>query len=312
MSSIIGYSGGTTPPPPSTPPPPPPSSSGGSGKIAILFGAVVALLAACGYLFYSQYQMRTEMRAEIADMRDSLMSELAKERETSVVTTQTNRKSVETLKKDVDEARRQANLLAGQAKVEATKHADDLADKLEKMQEQQAARVTAVTADLTQVKDQATSTQGKVGEVSNDVNSLKTQQASTQSELEKTIAELKRTNGDLGVQSGLIATNGKELAALKALGERNYVEFKLAKAKTPEKVGDVQVRLTSADPKRNKYTIELIADDKRFEKKDKSANEPVQFYLSRAAQPYELVVNEVRKDMIVGYVSAPKVQQARK
>ncbi len=312
MSSIIGYPGGTTPPPPSTPPPPPPSSSGGSGKTAILFGAVIALLAACGYLFYSQYQMRTELRAEMADMRDSMMSELAKERETSVVTTQTNRKSVDTLKKEVDDARRQANQLAGQAKIDATKHADELADKLEKAQEQQAQRVTAVTADLSQVKDQATSTQGKVGEVSNEVTTLKTQQASTQSELEKTIADLKRTNGDLGVQSGLIATNGKELAALKALGERNYVEFKLAKAKTPEKVGDVQVRLTSADPKKNKYTVELIADDKKVEKKDRSVNEPVQFYVSKAAQPYELVVNEVRKDMIVGYVSAPKVQQARK
>ena len=241
-----------------------------------------------------------------------MLAEIAKERETSTVSTQTNRKSVESLKKDVDEARRQANQLAGQAKVDATKHADELAANLEKIQEQQAARVTAVSSDLSQVKEQAVSTQGKVGEVSNEVTGLKTQQATTQSELEKTIAELKRTSGDLGVQSGLIATNGKELAALKALGERQYTEFKLAKAKAPEKLGDVQVRLTSADPKRNKYTIELIADDKRVEKKDKSVNEPVQFYLSKAAQPYELVVNEVRKDMIVGYVSAPKVQQARK
>ena len=125
------------------------------------------------------------------------------------------------------------------------------------------------------------------------------------------IADLKSTKGDLGVQSGLIATNGKELAALRALGERNYTEFRLTKEKTPRKVGDVQMRLKAADMKKNRYTIELIADDKLVEKKDKTVNEPVQFMLSRATQPFEIVVNEVKKDMISGYISAPKVQQTR-
>jgi len=57
--------------------------------------------------------------------------------------------------------------------------------------------------------------------------------------------------------------------------------------------------------------VEVIADDKKVEKKDRTVNEPVQFMLSKATQPYELVVNEVRKDMISGYVAAPKVQSAR-
>ena len=135
--------------------------------------------------------------------------------------------------------------------------------------------------------------------------------AATRSELEKTIAQLKSTQGDLGVQSGLIATNGKELAALRALGERNYVEFKLAKQKAPQKVGDISVLLKKADAKANRYTIEVIADDKLVEKKDKTLNEPVQFLLSRARQPYELVVNDIKKDMISGYVASPKVQETR-
>jgi hypothetical protein len=85
----------------------------------------------------------------------------------------------------------------------------------------------------------------------------------------------------------------------------------LTKEKTPRKVGDVQMRLKSADMKKNRYTLELIADDKLVEKKDKTINEPVQFMLSRATQPFEIVVNEVKKDMIAGYISAPKVQQTR-
>ena len=174
------------------------------------------------------------------------------------------------------------------------------------MQQDQAQKVSAVSAEVTQVKDQASAANTKISEVSTDVGNVKTEVASTRSELEKTIAQLKATQGDLGVQSGLIATNGKELAALKALGERNYVEFKLAKTKGPQKVGDVSILLKKADPKTNRYTITVIADDKTVEKKDKTVNEPVQFMLAKASQPYELVVNDVKKDLITGYVGSPQ------
>jgi hypothetical protein len=297
---------------------PPPQPSGGN-KIPILFGAVAALLGASIYLFYQLSQIREEVRTELADSRDQIMAEIAKEHETSSVTNQTSKKSVDGLKTEVAEARRQASLLAGDAKAEAEKHADALAAKLEQAQEQQAKQVSAVVSDVSQVKDAENTTRTQVGEVSSkvgqvtdQVSDLKTKQSATQQQLEKTVADLKTTVGDLGVQSDRIATNGKELNALRQLGERNYYEFKLAKTKAPEKVGDVQIKLTATDPKKNKYTITLIADDKTVEKKDKSINEPVQFYLSRASQPYELVVNQVNKDMIVGYVSAPKVQTSRK
>jgi hypothetical protein len=286
--------------------------SGGSGpKIAILFGAVVALIGATLYQFYEVRQVR----AELDSTRDALMDQISKIHETTTVSSKTNRQSVDSLKTEMDEARRQASILAGQAKLDASKHADELAAKLEKAQQDQAAKVaesfTAVSGEVTKVKDDANSTKTRVGEVSTDLATVKTDAAATKAELEKTISDLKSTRGDLGVQSGLIATNGKELAALRALGERNYTEFRLTKEKTPRKVGDVQMRLKSADVKKNRYTLELIADDKLVEKKDKTINEPVQFMLSRATQPFEIVVNEVKKDMIAGYISAPKVQQTR-
>jgi phage shock protein A len=332
MGSIIGTPLSGPPTPPSDPPPPPqqyqqppyqqpypppptyqigaPRPSGG-WKMPVLFVAVVVLLAATVGLFYYFNSQMAQLRADLGDRFDALQQQISKTRETSNVSTATARRNVENLQKELAAARAQASQLAGQAKADATKHAEDLASKLEQAQEQQAKRVTAVAADVSQVKDQATATQGKVGEVTDQVGTLKTEQASTRQELEKTISDLKRTTGDLGVTSGLVATNSKELSALKALGERNYTEFKLAKEKTPTKVGDIQIKLKNADPKKNRYTIDLIADDKTVEKKDRTTNEPLQFYLSRAAQPYELVVNEVRKDVIVGYISAPKVQQAR-
>lgn len=287
-------------------PMPPPSGSGVLPKILLVL--VVALAGATGYLYYQL----TQIQADVAETRNSLLDEMAKFREATAVSTQTSRKSVEQLKSEVDSARAQASQLAGQAKIDAEKHAEELAGRLEKEQQQQAQRVAAVSTEVGQVKEQASNANSRITEVSGDVSNVKTDVAATRSELEKTIATLKATQGDLGVQSGLIATNGKELAALKALGERNYVEFKLAKTKAPQKVGDIAVQLKKTDPKKNRYTIEVIADDKTVEKKDKTINEPVQFLLSRASQPYELVVNEVRKDMIIGYVASPKVQTPRR
>jgi len=268
---------------------------------------VVLLIGATGYLYYQLNQTRTE----VAQMRDQVLDEISKIHETTAVTTQTSRRTVESLKAEVDAARRQAGQLAGQAKEDAEKHAEELAATLRKTQQEQAARVTAVSAEVGQVKDQTVAANSRISEVSTDVGVVKTDVAATRSELEKTIATLKATQGDMGVQSGLIATNGKELAALKALGERNYVEFKLGKTKAPQKVGDIAVLLEKADPKNNRYTIRVIADDKTVQKKDKTVNEPVQFLLSRATQPYELVVNDIKKDLISGYVASPKVQQQR-
>jgi len=188
------------------------------------------------------------------------------------------------------------------------KHADQLARQLQEEQAKQQARISTELGDVRSAADTANT---KIADVSTDVGNVKTDVASTKSELEKTIAELKSVKGDLGVQSGLIATNSTELGALRALGERNYFEFNVAKSKQFQKVGNIQIQLRAADVKRNKYTIKLVADDKTVEKKDKNLNEPLQFYVAGNRQPYEIVVNQVGKDKIVGYLSTPKVVQAR-
>lgn len=293
-----------TPPPSITNPPPAPPPSGGGVKIAILFGAVIALLAATVYLFY---QLNT-VQKDLTATKDSMLNEIAKIRETASVTTQTNRRTTEILKDELEAARRQANAAVGQAKIDATKHADELAAALKVEQQKQ---LQKVNAEVSQVKEAATTANTKIGEVNTEVGNVKSDVAATKSELEKTIAQLRTTQGDLGLQSGLIATNAKELQALKTLGERNIFEFKLAKAKAPQKVGDIAVLLKKTDPKKNKYTIEVVADDKTVEKKDRNINEPIQFYVSKARQPYEIVVNTVSKDIIVGYLATPKVQATR-
>ena len=270
-------------------------------KMPILFGAVAALVGGSLYQFHEARRLR----ADLVATREALFEQISKVQETDSVPSE----PADSLKLPMDEARRQAGILAGQAKLAASKHADELAAKIEQMQQEQTAKVaesvSAVSGEVSKVRDDADSTKTRVSEVSKDLAAVKSDAAATRSELEKTIADLKSTRGDLDIQSGLIATNAKELAALRSLGERNYTEFQLNKEKTPRKVGAIQIRLKSADMKKNRYTIEVIADDKVVEKKNKTINEPVQFMLSQARQPFEIVVNEVKKDMISGYVSAP-------
>src|SRR6266853_5339013 len=146
----------------------------------------------------------------------------------------------------------------------------------------------------------------KIGQVSTDLTGAKTDITATKQDLEATKAKLTSTVGDLGVQSGLIARNQEELDQLKRSGERNIFELHLTRAKTPTHVGPIQVTLTKTDPKKFKYTLTVVADDKTIEKKDKTADEPVQFYIKGATHPYEIVVFDVTKDKVNGYLSTPK------
>lgn len=281
-------------------------SSGRTSKILlpILYGAVIALSAATVYLFVQLDKMRTE----VTQMRESVLNEVTNLRESSSVTSETNRRHLDSLREQLEAARRNAAVAAGQAKTEAQRHAEELAKRLAEEQQKQQ---QAVRSEISEVRQATSDANTKIEDVSKDVTSVRTEVSSTKSELDKTIAELKTVRGDLGVQSGLIATNSKELSALRTLGERNYFEFNITRSKEYRKVGDISVRLRKADTKRNRYTVEVLADDKRVEKKDKNVNEPVQFYVARARQPYELVVNEVRKNQIVGYLATPKVQAVR-
>ena len=141
-----------------------------------------------------------------------------------------------------------------------------------------------------------------------DLNKVNTDVSGVKNDLEDTKGKLERATGDMGVMSGLIARNHDDLEELKRKGDRNYYEFTIQKSKTPQHVGPVQISLNKTDQKRSKYTMTVLADDKSIEKKDKTAGEPVQFYMKGAARytPYEIVVFEVNKSQITGYLSTPK------
>jgi chromosome segregation ATPase len=182
----------------------------------------------------------------------------------------------------------------------------ELASRASELQRQQQAASARLAAQVAEEKKDVNAVAGEVGSVKTDVGGVKTDVAATKASLESTIAQLQHTIGDLGVQSGLIANTRGDLEALKHKGDRQYYEFTLLKGAKPQAFSTVALQLKKTDPKRGKYTLNVTADDKTIEKKDRNQSEPVQFYTGRDHMLYELVAWSVDKNKITGYLSTPK------
>ena len=283
----------------------------------VLYAAFAGLLIA--QIFTIRSLRSTEFRlaavqADQSKVRDMIAGEIAQLHEAADQADAQRQKALDEIRDEVEKARRQARGVAGKVKEETLKSVDDLASRVgvseSRLKQHQEAEARAAT-EITNLKQATRSAQSNITSVSTQVQQVRTEVANTQGQLEHTIADLKRTTGDLGMVSGLIATNSREIDALKRLGDRNYTEFTLYKSKDPIKLADISILLKKADVKANRYTLELHVDDRKIEKKDKSANEPLQFYVGHDRQPHELVVNQVGKDLIVGYLATPKSAASR-
>lgn len=168
--------------------------------------------------------------------------------------------------------------------------------RLESAQKQTAQQVTAVSADLTNVKT--------------DVGGVRTDLTQTKTDLQGAISQLTSMKGDLSDHASLIARNASELDVLKHKGDRNYYEFTLSKGQK-KPVGTVSLELKKTDQKKNKFTLVVYADDRSYEKKDRNVDEPLQFYSGKDPQLYEIVVNGMPgKNQVSGYLSTPKTAPA--
>ncbi len=184
--------------------------------------------------------------------------------------------------------------------------ATELTAAQKQVQRQSLGAVARVQRETKANEQQIGAVQSDVSTVKTDVGGVKTDVASTQADLAATKSQLTRVVGDQGVMSGLIATNHDELEELRRRGERNYYEFTLHKGGEPQVVGTVKLSLKKVDVKRSKFTLFVNADDKNIEKKDKNLDEPVQFYSGKSPALFELVVNNIAKNQVTGYLSTPK------
>jgi len=264
----------------------PPSQGGFSGSQVVILIAVVLLLIGTGvnlYLIMGAKKQFTEHTAKQADQLDLLT-------------------------RRVDSSDERYAQLRGQVQVMGEKQglteqelakARGLAANLQKQQQASVKQLNdaisrkAGTEEVNKLQEDANA---KFGTMGGDI-------AGTKADLEATKQALAGTKGDL---TSAIARTHDELVALAHRSDRDYFEFNLAKKNTKQKLGTVTVELTKTNPKKNQFTINLYFDDKKTERRDKSINEPLYFYVQGAPSALELVVNKLGKESIAGYVSTPK------
>ncbi|PYV84793.1 MAG: hypothetical protein DMG05_23910 [Acidobacteria bacterium] len=254
-----------------------------------LFGFLI-VLALLAYIIYDLQATKKQTQTELTSLKNQQTERFGK-----------NEESLQALKEDFDVVRNrlgvtqkeldQARALTQRFKAEQERSVQQLHAQLSQKADSQ---------QLSALKEESSS---QFGKVNSDVTAVRTDVDATKKDLEGTRRELVDVKDTLSQQ---IARNHDELQQLRLKGERNFYEFDINKKKKVALVGDVRLMLLDTNAKKKKYGVRIVVDDNQLEKKDRTVNEPVQFLVGRTKLRYELVVNEVSKDRIVGYLSTPK------
>jgi len=283
-------------------PPAPPRQN--NTPLLVAIAVCLVLIAGIGY---SSYSTRTALEQRIASLEQELNDQI------KAVKTNAN-----DIASDVDVVTKRLGVTT-QELDKSRKFSEQLRADQERAKEQLAstANELATKANATEVAQVRQEASSKLAEVQ---QSADTKIGSVSGEVTKVAANLDATRADLAASrreisdvrttlSQQIARNSGELADLRKKGERDFFEFDITKPKKStdmSRVGDILLQLRRTDTKKAKYDVLIQVDDSKLEKKDRTANEPVQFLVGRDKLRYELVVNFVDKDRIRGYLSTPK------
>ena len=287
----------------SAPPPAPPKNTLMKGGIAL------SLLLILG-LGYNAYSTRTSLEERVAFLEHQLADQTdqmkaVKKHATDMgsdIEVVTKKLGVTT--QELNASRRFAEKLQAEQEKAREQLASEIATKASASEVE--ANVAAVRQEATaKVAEVQQSADSKFGTVSGEVKTVAANLDATRKDLADSRREITDVKTSLSAQ---IARNAGELSELRKKGERDFFEFDLPKPKKNEmtRVADVQLQLRKTDPKKAKYDVLIQVDDSKLEKKDRTANEPVQFLVGRDKIRYEIVVNFVDKDRIKGYLSTPK------
>ena len=278
-------------------------------KQGLVLGAMTAmslmLVIAFGYSFFSTNSSLTDRIARLETSADHQQEQ----QESSKQESKKDEKRMAEIMSDLGLIKDKIGVTSTELK-RARETAQSLKKKQEETEKELASQLAAKanSKDVDGLRETATKlaegqqdSNSKLGSVSGEVAGLKQDLAATRDDWGRQLVDVKN------VLSQGIARNSSELAELKKKGERDYFEFDIRKDKQPyHRVADIQLALLKTDPGKHKFSFAVQVDDYRLEKKDKTANEPVQFLVGRDQLRYEVVVNSVEKDHIRGYVSAPK------
>jgi len=283
--------------------PVPPAPQQGSLVMKIALAVCIAAILAVGYNGYSTNSGLEDKVAALKQENEKAVASIGKlQAQTTSMASDIEvvGKKLGVTSQDLDASRKYAEKLRTEQEQTKQQITTELATKAS------ANDVAAVSKDtsakLAQVQQDANT---KIGSVSSDVKAVDVKIEATKQDLAASRRDITDVKTTLSAQ---IAKNGSELADLRKKGERDYIEFDIKKdKKNPiQKIADIQMELKDTDQKHQKYDVIIHVDDSKLEKKDRTANEPVQFLVGRDKLRYEVVVNFVDKDRIRGYLSTPK------
>src|SRR6516165_31453 len=280
-------------------PPPPQNANLLKGGIGLSLLLIVAL-------GYNGYSTRTTLEDRIGTLEKQVADQTDQMKAV--------KKHATDMTSDIDVMTKRVGVTAQELDA-SRKFAERLKAEEENAKQQLASQIAtkASTSDVAAARQEASSrvaevqqvAETKIGNVSSDVTKANARIDATNKDLADSRRQLSDVQTTLSSQ---IAKNASDLADLRKKGERDYVEFTLMKPKKNEmtRVADIQLQLRRTDPKKSKYDVLIQVDDSRLEKKDQTANGPIQFLVGRDKLRYEVVVNFVDKDKVSGYLSTPK------
>jgi len=259
-----------------------------------------AILAGLAIFFYIFYELQMT-KAQLKEFQTSQTARSAALEEKIGTRLSENEKSLDSLHSDFKVVQDKLGVTQREldsARAMAQRVRADTEQTVQQLNQQISKKADA--QQLSAFKEEAST---KLGAVNKDVTAVKSDVEATRKELEGTRRDLTDVKDTLSQQ---IARNHDELQQLRLKGERNYYEFTIDQKKKVVLVGDIRIMLLDANPKKKTYGVRIVVDDNQLEKKNRSVNESIQFLVGKTKLRYELVVNDVKKDNISGYLSVPK------
>lgn len=267
-----------------------PEDSGSQSKFLLIFVVLAALVAGEIYSIHKINATRNALEAQQAQTHKQLAAEFQDQLTSRLSAIEnSNAQQFDALKDELDSAAKRLGATGGELKRSRAMVAQLQSE--EHKQAEQLQQQLALKAD-----------QQQVGALGQDVTAQRTDLDNAKKALDSVRSDLGMARSEMGT---LIARNHDDIEQLRKMGERDYYEF-TASRKAPAHVAGVGLTLTKTNVKRHQFNLALLVDDVRVEKKDRTINEPIFFYVNSSKRPYELVVNEVKSNEVKGYVSAPK------
>jgi len=285
------------------PPKPQPRQRTGSllptilGVVALLLGGLILYFLIAWNQERKAEETKTQARLEAIDQNLELVTRRLEQGDRKVAGLQSETQVMQEHMGLTEAELKRAQALARQLQQEQARNVNVLS------------RQIAAKADAEKVDTLKQEADTKIAGVSSDVSQVREEVRTGQEELSKTKAELTRLGVLVTEQGGMIATTSAGLDELRKRGERDYMTFNIRKKQRTNLAG-IALELRKADVKKQYVDFKLYVDDRSMDHKQIYINKPVTFYAGRNRALYEVVVNEVRKDEMVGYVSIPKVVAA--